>query len=318
MKKRIRVHEASIGMYVEVFEHNVSDSEEIPEQFVIASPNELKKVLNSKMSSLVIDTTKGIDVPNGFQSSHFSQIVRGDLLKRFSIEEIKHAEVALDDAKVLMRTILLEARMNGLVRVEQVVEVVDKIMVSANHNAPALFAVSRLKFHDQSTYLHSLAVCTLMATFARRLGFDDETVREYALGGILHDIGKTAVPQGILTKPGALTANEQAVIRTHPRRGYDLLRRIDGVSSTVLNICLYHHERFSGEGYPEGLMGENIPFAARVAAICDVFDAMTTVRPYKRAWTQKETIEMMFSSNGYFDPRLLELFVSRLIASAKI
>ena len=217
-----------------------------------------------------------------------------------------------------MRDILSQARMNGIVLVEHAVDVVEKIMVSAADNAAALIAVSRLKTHDQGTYLHSLAVGTLMVSFGRRLGFDDETVRQYGLGGILHDIGKMAVPQGILVKPGALTPREQAIIRSHPRRGHVLLSRLDAMPETVLDICLCHHERFDGTGYPGNRAGEAIPLCARIAAICDVYDAMTTVRPYKRAWSQAETIDMMYASAGHFDPTLLELFVSRLVASGRV
>lgn len=318
MKKRIRVHEARVGMFVEEFEQKVSLSDEIPARFLISSRVDLDKVYSSNVFSLLIDTAKGVDVVQGTDFARFKEGVRDGLLCSFSHEEIEYAEKTIEDAQPLMRDILSQARMNGIVRVEQAVDVVEKIMVSATDNAPALIAVSRLKTHDQSTYLHSLAVCTLMVSFGRRLGFDDETVRAYGLGGILHDIGKMTVPQGILTKPGALTPQEMAILRSHPRRGHTLLSRLDGISKTVLDICLYHHEHFGGGGYPVNLSGEAIPLAARIAAICDVYDAMTTVRPYKEAWSQADTIAMMYGSAGHFDPKLLELFVSRLVASGRV
>ena len=91
-----------------------------------------------------------------------------------------------------------------------------------------------------------------------------------------------------------------------------MLQRIDGVSRTALDICLHHHERYDGRGYPDRLAGEAIPLAARMAAICDVYEAMTTIRPYKRAWSQRETIDMMKSSDGHFDAALLKTFLSQL------
>ena len=121
------------------------------------------------------------------------------------------------------------------------------------------------------------------------------------LGGLVHDLGKTALSVDLLRMPGQLTVQELAIIL-----------------EAVLDICLYHHEKFDGSGHQQQLVGRDIPFVARVAAICDVYDALTTVRPYKGSMSQAEAVDLMFRSHGHFDPDLLKTFVSRMIINGAI
>jgi HD-GYP domain-containing protein (c-di-GMP phosphodiesterase class II) len=108
------------------------------------------------------------------------------------------------------------------------------------------------------------------------------------------------------------------LVRMHPQRGYELVSSLPNTPRQVLDICLHHHEKFDGSGYPSRLAGQQIPFVARLAAICDVYDALTTVRPYKRAWSQAEAINMMMNSPGHFDPDLLAAFVSNMVISGTL
>ncbi len=194
----------------------------------------------------------------------------------------------------------------------------DHIVETAQDSVVAIIGVSRLKSRDESTYLHSLAVSALMVSFGRALGLSEASVRTLAVGGLLHDIGKMAVPVEILSSRKKLSGEELAIVRSHPARGHEMLREFDDVPPLVLEICLHHHERHDGRGYPFGLKGNGIPFAARLAAICDVYEAMTTIRPYKPAWSSTEAIGVMLQSHGQFDPSLLRRFLSMILSGETV
>jgi len=147
---------------------------------------------------------------------------------------------------------------------------------------------------------------------ARQLGMDDAACREAGFAGLVHDLGKAAMPLDVLNKPGRLTEDEFAVIRTHPERGYAMLTEGMGVSQPVMDVCLHHHERFDGTGYPHRLGGERIGRLARMGAVCDVYDAITSNRPYKSGWDPAESIARMASWKGHFDPAVFQAFVRSL------
>ena len=137
---------------------------------------------------------------------------------------------------------------------------------------------------------------------------------------IMHDIGKSAIPEGILYKPGSLAPYERIIIEMHPQIGVDILTKIYGELddelfenefSVAKNVILYHHEKWNGEGYPFHLAGESIPFEARIVSVVDVYDALTTKRPYKEKWTQKAAIELIVEQSGkHFDPAIVESFIT--------
>lgn len=317
MKKRIRLYEARIGMFVHELEQHAPKMAGPGGGFFILSGEDLDRVLGSRAMSVLIDTEKSTRAIPSSRYSYAMRLMRERLLRTFSLEELQQAESTLSEVTPLVMNILGEARMNGIARLELATTAINQIMCAARDNAAALIAMSRLKNRDETTYLHSLAVSTLLICFGRHLGFKETAVRELALGGLLHDIGKTKIPIEILNKAGGLTPAETDLVRTHPRVGYEMLLEIKGVPCAVLDICLYHHERYDGKGYGTGLRGEEIPLTARIAAICDVYDAMTTVRSYKRAWSQKETVEMMQSWTGHFDVELLGVFFSQLATATR-
>jgi HD-GYP domain-containing protein (c-di-GMP phosphodiesterase class II) len=139
----------------------------------------------------------------------------------------------------------------------------------------------------------------------------DALVRDYGVAGLFHDIGKMAIPSAILNKPGQLTDTEFLTIKSHPRAGYDILKDVDGISEIILDVCLHHHERIDGRGYPDNQAGDSLSQAARMAAICDVYDAITSNRPYKKGWSPTESLRKMaiWAREGHFDQTLFEAFV---------
>lgn len=207
-----------------------------------------------------------------------------------------------------IRTIFQDARLGKAVESVEVEAVVDEISASVARNALALIGMVRLKTKDKYTYLHSVAVCALMVNLARQMQLPEALVRDLGMAGLVHDIGKMGVPDDILNKPGQLTDEEFAVIQAHPHHGADILRRSGAMPQSALDVCHHHHEKIDGTGYPFGLKGEEISLAARMGAICDVYDALTSNRAYKDAWTPAEAASAMTRWRGQFDPDLLFAF----------
>ena len=168
------------------------------------------------------------------------------------------------------------------------------------------------KTHDDYTYMHSMAVCALMVSLGRQLGMDEAQAREVGLAGMLHDMGKAMMPLDVLNKPGKLTDAEYDVMKTHPQAGHDLLQEGKGVNAATLDVCLHHHERPDGKGYPHGLSGDALTRVARMGAVCDVYDAITSNRPYKSGWDPAESIAKMASWGGQFDAEVFQAFVRSL------
>lgn len=215
----------------------------------------------------------------------------------------------LNIIKAPVENLLNDVRLGRAVANEAVVSIVEKITSSVEMNASAIISLSRIRSKDTFTYAHSVAVCALMANLARRLDLDASSQHELAVGGLLHDVGKMLVPSEVLNKPEKLTPGEMDIMRSHVLQGHDLLQRTQNVPAVALDICLHHHEKVDGTGYPERLFGDAISLPARMAAVCDVYDAITSHRPYKEAWTPSECLKAMFSWEGHFDPKILATFI---------
>jgi HD-GYP domain-containing protein (c-di-GMP phosphodiesterase class II) len=134
------------------------------------------------------------------------------------------------------------------------------------------------------------------------------------MAGLVHDIGKVLMPTEILNKPGPLTNEEYAVMKGHPQAGYELLREANGVGASAMDVCLHHHEKMNGHGYPFGLSGDRISMLARMGAVCDVYDAITSNRPYKPGWDPALSVQKMaqWSREGHFDDRVFQTFVKSI------
>ena len=227
-------------------------------------------------------------------------------------EELREAAAICDRSRVAVSRMFDEARMGRAVDAEGCLSLVDDISSSVMRNPGALVSLARLKTRDDYSYMHSVAVCALMVALSRQIGMNDDACRIAGLAGLMHDIGKAVMPLVLLNKPGKLTDDEYTIIRSHPERGHQLLVEGKSIAPEMLDVVLHHHERPDGRGYPERLSGERISRLARMAAICDVYDAITSNRPYKVGWDPAESIAQMVSWKGQFDETLLAAFVQCL------
>jgi putative nucleotidyltransferase with HDIG domain len=226
-------------------------------------------------------------------------------------DELQYAAGLVNKSKAAVLSMFNEARMGQLSDVAQALPLVDDIAASVMRNSNALISLTRLKQADDYTYMHSVAVCAMMLALARQLGLSDEDTRACGLAGLLHDIGKMALPMDILNKPGKLTDAEFDIVKGHPGSGHSILTEVSDVPEIALEVCLHHHEKFDGRGYPHGLAGQEISLHARMGAVCDVYDAITSDRPYKDGWTPSESLKRMeeWTLNGHFDPQVFAAFV---------
>jgi len=202
-----------------------------------------------------------------------------------------------------------DVRMGKAVNAEAATQMVDDIAASVDRNLGALISLVRLKNKDEYTYMHSVAVCALMVALAKELGLSEAEAKQAGLAGLLHDIGKAGIPMEVLNKPGALTDEEFSLVKLHPQRGYELLQQANIIDSVALDVCLHHHEKINGTGYPKKLKADEISIFAKMGAVCDVYDAITSNRPYKEGWEPGISLQRMAQWTEHFDDRVFKAFV---------
>ncbi|MFC4862412.1 HD-GYP domain-containing protein [Pseudomonas sp. MAHUQ-62] len=322
MLKRIAVADLRIGMYIQELCGSWMDHPFWKTSFLLASGKDLQRIVDSTVGEVWIDTARGLDVDAGESAEEVEAQAEGQLQSAEAQAPVHTAEpVSLEEevgralrlcarSKQAVVAMFNDDRLGHAVEVEQAAVLVEQITESVIRHPNALISLARLKTSDEYTYMHSVAVCALMVALARQLGMADDQVREAGLAGLLHDIGKMAVPLELLNKPDKLTDGEFIEVRKHPTAGARILLDSRQVSAAVLDVCLHHHEKFDGTGYPHRLAGEKISLLARMAAICDVYDAITSDRPYKQGWSPAEALRKMAEwTKGHFDPHVFQAFV---------
>jgi putative nucleotidyltransferase with HDIG domain len=320
--KRIAVADLCLGMFINEFCGSWMEHPFWKAKFVLDNHKDLQRIIDSGVDEVWIDTDKGLDVPAGQPAESEAEVaaqveasllavVSTQVISRVSLdEEVRRAHKLCGAAKQAVMAMFSEARMGNAINAAQVGELVEDIASSVLRNPNALISLARLKNADEYTYMHSVAVCALMIALARQLGLAEAQVREAGLAGLLHDIGKMMIPDAILNKPGKLTDDEFTSVRTHPEAGNSILLGSENISAMVLDVCLHHHEKVDGSGYPHRLKGDEISLFAKMGAVCDVYDAITSDRPYKRGWDPAESIRKMAEwCKGHFDDAVFKAFV---------
>lgn len=316
MLKKISVSELTLGMHIHEFcrprtnEPSWASNVEVK----LDDPDFFRQIKESAVTEVWIDTNLGLNT-NGIGSATANDQQTedsSDTTPSGMAEELARAKLICGRAKNAVMTMFSEAKMGKAMNVADVGLLVEEISNSILRHSHALISLSRLKTSDEYTYMHSVAVCALMVALARRMNLDEEQVREAGVAGLMHDVGKMMIDPLILNKPGRLTPEEYAVMKHHPEAGLKILQDSNQVNATVLDVCLHHHEKFDGSGYPHGLAGEHISLFARMGAVCDVYDAVTSDRPYKKGWGAANSIREMANWKGHFDEKVFQTFVKTL------
>lgn len=226
-------------------------------------------------------------------------------------DEVRRASRIVAQARPAMKNLFRDVRLGKAIDTEHCLPLVADIADSVERNPAAIVSLARLKTSDDYTFMHSVAVCALMVALGKQLGLGEADCREAGMAGLVHDLGKAMMPLEVLNKPGALTAEEFAIMKSHPEAGHRMLLEGKGVGPVPLDVCLHHHEKVNGKGYPHGLQGDEISLFAKMGAVCDVYDAITSNRPYKAGWDPAESITRMaqWTKEGHFDEKVFQAFV---------
>jgi putative nucleotidyltransferase with HDIG domain len=324
--KRIATKELRVGMHLHElcgawFAHPFWRT-----NFKLTDPDDVTRIADSGISEVWIDVARGLDVEQPDEAAAMSPVeVEAEVdralddavntsyppLARVEFaEEVERAARICSKARTAVVSMFQEARMGNAVNVDQALPLVQEISDSVSRNPGALISLARLKGIDDYTYMHSVAVCALMIALSRQLGLDEGATRQAGLAGLLHDLGKAMIPMEILNKPAKLTDDEFTRIKRHPELGHELLREGGGADEMALDVCLHHHEKVDGSGYPHRLKAEEISLYAKMGAVCDVYDAVTSNRQYRSGWRPAEAIRKMAEwSKNHFDERVFHAFV---------
>lgn len=333
MLKKVRVEDVCLGMHIKEFCGSWMDHPFWRGQFVVTDPKDLQKILSSAIREVIIDLGKGLDVPaktpvsppaeeakkNAIVAEAIEQAVIYDRPlslpqeKVASKEEFARAAAICRQSTVAVASMFQEARMGRAVDNEMARKVVGEIADSVTRNGSALISLARLKTVDDYSYMHSVAVCALMVSLAKQMGLNDAETRAAGFAGLLHDIGKMSIPLEVLNKPGKLTDEEFDLVKRHPLEGVRILQDSGTNDPAAIDVCLHHHEKTNGTGYPHKLVDGQISQLAKMGAVCDVYDAITSNRPYKAGWDPAQSLKQMASwANGHFDAKIFQAFVSSL------
>jgi HD-GYP domain-containing protein (c-di-GMP phosphodiesterase class II) len=320
MLKKVEASQLKIGMYIHDLDCGWMDHPFVRARFELTTDEEIYKIRNAKIRGVVIDCSKGLDVDDAPTLAQAKAALDAEVtaiatkplvVTRVSLgEELARAAQVRKQAVGLVRTVMADARLGKAVELEKVGPVVESITESILRNSGALLGLLRIKNKDDYTFLHSVSVCALLVAFCRSRKMDEGTIYQAGLGGLLHDTGKALVPDAILNKQGRLTDEEFAIIQRHPRDGYDILIKTPEIGPIPLDITLHHHERRDGSGYPDRQLESSISELAQMAAIVDVYDAITSDRCYHKGMPAAEALRKIYEwSKFHFNPTLAQEFM---------
>lgn len=327
MIRKIAVDQLMVGMFIHDFNCGWMDHPFVTNQMLIKDQAHIQKVFDAGIRELYIDTQRGRDVvtTEGEALPPTEEEVRVEIDQKIAeivaaapivipvptlAEEVTRARELHHDATKLVGTMMTDIRLGKQIEVEQCEPLVENIIDSIFRVPGALLPLAQVKTQDEYTFQHSVSVAALSVAFGRALDLPREEIKQLALGGLLHDVGKAKVPLVILNKPGKLTDEEFGVMKRHARASAELLEKTPGVSEIALKAAAEHHERYDGTGYPRGLKGDEISLHGQMLAIVDVYDAITSLRIYHKGMPPTEALRKMFEwSKFHFNPRLVQAFI---------
>jgi putative nucleotidyltransferase with HDIG domain len=323
--KRVRLADLRTGMYVHDLNCGWLDHGFFRQRFLLRHDGQIQKMKDQGLHEIYIDTSRGADVEGAPTQEEIETELTRELRESASggmaltpgrvsqREESAEARRILGEAGDVIEDLLMDARLGKQVDFARARPLVKEINASVLRNPGALLSLTRIKAADTYTFQHSVSLCALLVAFTHAVGMDAATVEEAGLGGLLHDLGKSKVPNEILNKPGKLTEDEFTIMKSHVAHSGLLLEGMSGISQMVIQIAGEHHEKVGGGGYPRGLAGDQISRIGRMAAIVDVYDALTSDRIYHKGEEPSEVLKRLLEwSGGHLDGELVQLFIRTL------
>lgn len=320
MLKKIRTEALRPGMYIHELDCGWIDHPFLRNRFSVTSEAQVQKVAAAGVREVYIDTTRGDDVDDAPTADEARAALDREMVAAAlapataprvpAAGEMPQARRVLGAATTIVRKVMADTRLGHQVEVEAVGQAVERLTGSILRNRGALLSLCRMKTKDDYTFLHSVSVGALLIAFCRDMGTGADAMRDAGIGGMLHDIGKVRVPEGVLNKPGRLTDGEFAAMKLHVVHSRRMLEATPGIPVAAIEVAGLHHERHDGSGYPDGLAGDAIARIGQMAAICDVYDAITSDRVYHKGLQPTAALRKIFEwSRFHFNPELTQAFL---------
>lgn len=315
--KKIKVTQLRKGMYINDLKCGWFNHPFTVNRFKLNDENDIRKIIAAGVKELEIDISKGLDVvaeKRKEENAPLRQVIdqRPDETpeKTTAIEESTAAKMAFSEAGAFITDMMANVKMGQHVELEQVNPIINKMSSSILRNPNALLGLSRIRVMDKYTFEHSVSFSVLMMAFAKSMGLSKRVINQVGIGGLLHDIGKTLTPPEILNKPGKLTDEERVIMNAHVVDSRKILEKTKGLSQVSMDIAAQHHEKFDGNGYPLGLKGNQISMYGQMAAVVDVYDALTADRCYHVGKEPSEVLKLLLKWGGtHFNPELVQKFI---------
>lgn len=319
----ISASELEIGMQVVKLDRPWEETSFLLQSFIIKSKEEifeLQEQCNHVWVQVRIDQvdafnhkmkTKRVRPRKTTENQGPSSTTRVSYINRVGFDEaVEASRMTFKSARSLATGIMDGLRVGKALDINQCRDAVEDIVDKVLDNRDALKFLSLIKNKDSYTAEHSMNVCILCATFARHLGLLEYEIKLVALCGLLHDVGKSRIPNEILNKPGRLTAEEAHLMAEHPNHGRNILMSIEHESRQAVDVAHSHHERIDGRGYPRSLKSHQISYYAKIVTIVDAYDAMTSNRSYGIAKSSAQALKIILAESGaQFDGNLAQEFV---------
>lgn len=320
MIKKVKISQLKPGMFIHDVNCSWFDHPFMSNSLKIKNEKEITKIIGYGIREVYIDTDKGMDAANTptrekvsrKNDSEINKMVKPEVIRGNLVtvrEEISRAKEVKKEAKKTVADVMSDIRLGKQIEIEKVDHVVEKMVESIVRNKDALSSLGRIKSVDEYTFMHSVSVGVLMISFGKYMGFDYELIKELGIGGLLHDVGKVHVPVDILTSTGKLMNEEFLKVKEHVIHSRSILEEIPAMHENSILVAAYHHERVDGSGYPEKLKGNQINMYAQMAAIADVYDAMTSQRCYQKQSQPTETLKKLYEWGDAYNRELVQQFI---------
>ncbi|MBN8829653.1 MAG: HD-GYP domain-containing protein [Sphingomonadales bacterium] len=349
MLKRIDVADVQLGMYIHKLEGSWLKHPFWRTKFLLTDAQILADLRASDVEGVLIDVEKGDDItgshsgdngsgprapmPGGGERSRGASIVDRARMERLHVQpprpapsnvipfnprsteplstarEVGHAKAMVARASKILSGVFEQARLGKAISKGQVEPIIEDLFCSIQRNPHAFNGLMRIRRENSSLYAHGLAVSALMIALGRQMELGDERVKEAGLAGLLMDVGMGHLPIDVSTILDDLSDIQRAIVETHTTLGYEFLTMGGELSEEVRQVCLEHHERYDGSGYPRQLVGEEIGLFGRMAAICDVYDSYTSDRPHRPRIDPNAALGLMRAQEGEFDDDILDQFI---------
>jgi putative nucleotidyltransferase with HDIG domain len=308
--KKISIDDLTPGMFVE----DVLNKDGVlllTADSIITGSEQIETLRRQGVMSLYINIQKGKDLPEAAAGNpaethpsqreieYYKELEYAKSIHRKTVETVREA---LDSIKI--------GQNFSLSKIE---EAAQEMVASILRNPDALISLSQIKGYDEYTYTHSVNVSVLATSLAYSMNYKRDQLLEVGIGGVLHDIGKMRVPESILNKPGKYTEDEFNIMKRHPEFGFAIVNEKKGISKFSKAIVIQHHERFNGKGYPHGLKGKEITEIGLISAVADVYDALTSNRVYRAAWTPQKALALIFQGcDEDYSREIVECFTKQM------